>query len=112
MAWRETWDDFTLWLGLLGFAVEVPFTGMSGTRKWRFDFAHESKRVCVEYDGLGRGKGEDQERGGHETRSGILRGAEKVNEAQLCGWRVIVCHAPTIEDGSCHKWVERALEGE
>lgn len=106
--WRDTWDDFTLWLGLHGFAAEVPFRGLSGTRRWRFDFALPERMIALEYDGLGRG--DDQSaRGGHETRAGLVRDARKGNEAQLCGWTLIRCHATTIESGECQAWVEAAL---
>lgn len=106
--WADTWEDFRLWMGLHGFAEEVPFK--VGRRVFRFDFAREGDKLAVEYDGFGRGKGEEQQRGGHETRSGVMRDARKGNEAQLAGWRLIRCHAATIEDGSCHAWVERGME--
>lgn len=108
-AWRGVWDDFTLWLGLLGFAPEIPFGGVSGKRRWRWDFARSDVRVAVEYDGTGRGKGAEAARGGHETRRGLVNDAEKSVEGQLCGWLVIRCHAPTIGDGRCHGWIESAL---
>lgn len=103
--WADTWEDFRLWMGLHGFQEEVPFRVGSST--FRFDFARDN--LAVEYDGMGRGKGNAGERGGHETRSGILRDARKLNEAQLAGWTLIRCHAKTIEDGSCHQWIERAI---
>ncbi len=110
--WRDTWDDFTLWLGLHGFEAEVPFRGVSGKRRWRFDFAlTDGRMVALEYDGLGHGKDDTQARGGHETRRGLLNDAAKGNEAQLLGWRLIRCHAATVESGDCHAWVEAALRG-
>lgn len=107
--WKDTWDDFELWMGLHGFSREVRFRGATGKRQYRWDFAREDMQIAVEYDGLGRGKEDSGERGGHETRSGLMRDAAKSNEAQLLGWKVIRCHAPTIEDGSCMVWVEDAL---
>lgn len=98
--WRETWDDFTLWLALSGFAREVPFRGLNGKRRFRWDFAHPSG-VCVEYDGRGVG---------HQSVGGTWRDAEKSNEAQLCGLLVIRCNVQTVADGRCQAWIETALQ--
>ena len=53
--WEAVLSDFQTWLGLLGFAPEVPFRGLSGKRQWRFDFAHPTAMVAVEYQGKGVG---------------------------------------------------------
>lgn len=106
--WKDTMSDFALWLSLLGFEQEVPFTGLSGKRRYRWDFCRDW--IAVEYHGFGRGKEKGEERGGHETRAGLTRDREKVTEGQLCGYTVIQCSAETIEDGRCQTWIETALQ--
>jgi very-short-patch-repair endonuclease len=54
-------------------------------RKWRFDVAFPDHRIAVEIDGgVWRSGG-----GAHSHPSGILRDMEKINAAQLAGWRVL-----------------------
>lgn len=98
--WRETWDDFTLWLGLRGFVAEVPFPGLSGKRRYRWDYARPDLKLAIEYDGRGVG---------HQGIAGAWRDAEKSNEAALCGWTLIRCNAATVTDGRCQAWIETAL---
>lgn len=82
-----------------GFATEVPFGGLDGTRAWRWDAAHRCG-VCVEYQGQGFG---------HHTAKGMARDARKISEGQLAGLTVIVCTSATVDDGSCIELIERAL---
>jgi len=53
------------------------------TRRWRFDYAIEKKKIAIEIDGgiwiYGR----------HNHASGILKDMEKFNEAAALGWRVL-----------------------
>ena len=83
-----------------GFAAEVPFGGLDGTRRWRWDAAHPCG-VVVEYFGQGPGHG----------WAGMHRDARKISEGQLAGLTVIVCTSETVDDGSCLDLVERALHG-
>jgi len=98
--WAATKADFATFLGLLGFAVEVPFRGLSGKRRFAFDWARSDLRIAVEYQGKGPG---------HMSVRGAYRDHEKTTEAQLCGWLLIQCNAKTIENGQCQTWVETAL---
>lgn len=93
-------DDLGADLAMLGFEVEVPFRGLSGRRRWRWDWARVERLVAVEYDGIGVG---------HQSIGGTWRDAEKSNEGQLSGWLVIRCNAGTVEDGRCIEWVFLAL---
>lgn len=52
------------------------------TRKWRFDYAHVGSKVACELNG-GVWSG-----GRHVRGAGYLRDREKINAAQLMGWRV------------------------
>lgn len=111
MSWgrrRYTKADFGRDLELLGFAPEVRFPGLSGTRRWRWDWADERRRICVEYQGVMR-----TAKGGadpsHASLAGLLRDAEKISEGQLCGWVVLIVNAKTVEDGTAMDWVLAAL---
>ena len=73
-----------------GFETEVPFGGLSGDRKYRWDAARGN--VAVEYQGQGFG---------HHTAKGMARDARKISEGQLAGLTVIVCTSETVDDGSC-----------
>jgi hypothetical protein len=97
----RTRDAFLDWLVLVhGFALEVPFRGLSGKRRWRWDACKD--QVAVEYHG----------QGAHTSYvAGTWRDQEKVTEGQLCGFVVLQCNAMTVREGTCHHWVERALEG-
>lgn len=69
------------------------------TRQFRFDYAILSKKIAVEYQGHGAmakpkgDKGKPQHFGGHASVHGLGKDAEKLNEAQRLGWRVIVVTA-------------------
>ena len=52
-------------------------------RKWRFDFAWESKKLALEIEGM-------VWRNGRHTRgSGFVKDMEKYNNASMLGWRII-----------------------
>jgi hypothetical protein len=52
-------------------------------RKWRFDFAIPDKLVAVEYNGVFSNKSR------HITAVGHTGDCEKLNQAQILGWRVL-----------------------
>ena len=97
-------EDLHLYLTSLGFQAEVPFKGLTGKRKFRWDFAKDS--VAVEYHGVVRNGP-----GGHQSIAGTWRDHEKVTEGQLCGFTVIQCNVASVDDGRCFQWIDRALEG-
>jgi very-short-patch-repair endonuclease len=73
-------------------------------RKWRFDFCWPIENVAVEVDG-------GTHSGGRHTRgAGHAADAEKRNEAQLMGWRVLVVTSATIKSGQAIDWIKRGLE--
>ena len=53
------------------------------SRKWRFDFAIESLRIAIEYEGI------MSEKSRHTTITGMSRDCDKYNAAQLLGWKVL-----------------------
>lgn len=120
-------DELGRDLALLGFAAEVPFKGLSGTRRWRWDWAIDERRcedigldsllcrqvrLAVEYQGIiGAAHGHGDV--GHASIAGMLRDHEKASEGQLCGWIVLLVNAKTVDNGKAMEWVRTALgEGE
>ena len=104
-------DELGLWLSSLGFAAEVPFPGLSGRRKWRWDWAKPAPDgrpggVAVEWQGIMGGGAS------HLSVTNAVRDHAKLTEAQLCGWLAIQCNAKNYESGECCRWVERALNGD
>lgn len=72
-------------------------------RKFRFDFAWPERRLLVEVQG-GAWNG-----GKHGRGSGILTDQEKLNLAQLAGWRVLQVGPSHIRDGKALAWIQEAL---
>lgn len=94
-------DDLGAWLvHELGMVPEVRFPGISGVRRWRWDWADEGRRVAVEYEGRGVG---------HQSVGGLYRDAEKHSNATVCGWRVIRCTARSVAAGECQRWVSAVM---
>jgi len=87
------------------------------TRKWRFDFAYptwsasETRLRNTSGEGLAIEVDGGTYTGGRHTRgAGHAADAEKRNEAQLMGWRVIVVTGATIKSGAAIEWIKRGLE--
>lgn len=53
------------------------------TRKWRFDYAIPDKMIAIEYNGIMSAKSR------HTTVIGYSNDLEKINQAQLLGWKVL-----------------------
>lgn len=73
------------------------------TRKWRFDWCWPEGRIAVEFDGI------MHRTVGHNSLAGILRDAEKINEAQRLGWRVFRANAKNVGDGTFVALIENVL---
>ena len=58
------------------------------TRKWRFDIALPALKLAIEYDGHGATGGKAH-MGRHASVTGMARDSEKINQAQILGWRVL-----------------------
>ena len=68
------------------------------TRKWRFDFAWPQYKVAVEIDG-----GVYQTKAtGHRSISGVVSQMEKLNLAQIAGWKVLRFHANDLDQKPEH----------
>ena len=74
------------------------------TRKWRFDLARPDLLLAVEVDGG------TWTQGRHTRGFGYRLDCEKMNEAQLLGWRVLRVTRGMIEDGTAIRTIERAFE--
>lgn len=59
-------------------------------RRWRFDYAVPSLRIAVEYQGHGKMGGGSGHMGRHASVTGLSGDAEKLNAAEIEGWRVIL----------------------
>lgn len=46
---------------------------------------------------------------GHRTVKGMRRDMEKITEAQLLGWIVILIEPKTVKSGQALQWLENAL---
>ena len=66
------------------------------SRKWRFDFAWPAIKLAVEI------QGGSFVRGGHNRGPQQAKDYEKLNEAQLAGWRVLQFNTLQMRDaGEC-----------
>ena len=62
-------------------------------RKWRLDFADVARKIGYEVQG-----GLYQAQSGHRSHDGVKRDAEKLNAAQMLGWRVFQINTYTMKD--------------
>ena len=99
----KSWAQFDQYLLLGGFGPVEHEHRFHPTRKWRFDWALPDRRIAFEYDGVMSGQAS------HASIAGILRDAEKINEAQVLGWRVFRVNAKSIQDGSAFTLADRVL---
>jgi hypothetical protein len=77
------------------------------TRKWRFDYALPDLKVAVEYQGLNFGHGGPS---GHQTIKGIAAENEKLSEAAIAGWCVVLVDAISVKIGLAHSLIKKAIE--
>jgi hypothetical protein len=91
-------------LGLTGYVRE--YQAIKG-RMFRFDFAwtEPNHRLLVEV------QGGIWQKSGHTSGRGVTRDMEKLNLAQLAGWRVMQFSRGMIESGEAVEVIRQALEG-
>lgn len=75
-------------------------------RRWRLDLAWPDEMVAVEVHGGVWTNGR------HTRGAGFTRDREKMNEAQLLGWRVLEVTSEQVKSGQALAWIEKALGGE
>lgn len=76
----------------------------SDTRRWRLDFAYPERKIGIEV------QGGIYSRGAHSRGSGLERDYEKINTAQLMGYKVFQFSRKMIEDGMAVDTIIKALE--
>lgn len=72
-------------------------------RRWRFDAAFPEKKVAVEVHGS------VYQQGRHTRGKGFENDREKMNEAQLLGWKVLEYSTGQVRDGVPILDLKRAL---
>ena len=89
-------------VGLEGFVRE--YAAIPG-RRFRFDFAFTEPhhRLLVEV------QGGIWQKSGHTSGRGVTRDMEKLNLAQLAGWRVMQFSRGMIESGEALEMIAKAL---
>lgn len=75
-------------------------------RRWRADFIWPKQRVICEYNGIFGPRNAS-----HASLQNLRRDYEKITEASLRGYFVILITAESVRDGRAVTWVERALRG-
>ena len=83
----------------LGFET-VPEYQFCHERRWRFDLACLGERIGFECNGHFEGK----------HGKGWSSDAEKMNEAQMCGWRVLVFTNKQVLRGEAKKFIESWID--
>lgn len=94
-----------LFLQLRALCLPLPTTEFRfhAARKWRFDLAWVPERLALEI------QGGLHVRGKHSRAKGIENDMEKFNEAQICGWSLLLCSPDQIVSGQAVKWVRMML---
>lgn len=108
----KSWEAFDDFLCLSGFGAVEHEHRFHPTRKWRFDWALPERMIAFEYDGLFGGKKGKDGTASHGSVGGILRDVEKINEAQVLGWKVFRVNAKTIQNGQAFTLADRVLSHE
>lgn len=80
------------------------------SRDWRFDYAWTDLKVAIEYNGIlySRTKG-NIGRTGHATIMGVSNDYEKIGEAQIRNWIVLVTNPILVKDYITVEQLSRAI---
>lgn len=83
------WLDFNLqmWSNEHALTLEMEYK-FCPDRGWRWDYCWPAIKVAIEYNG-----GIFMQKSGHSNMKGLHRDSEKMNRAQLMGWRVLTVTA-------------------
>jgi hypothetical protein len=79
--------------------MTVPEYQFSPNRKWRFDLADLEHKIGFECNGHWQG----------HHGAGWSEGAEKMNTAQMLGWRVMVFHNRDVLRGKAIEWLRKYI---
>jgi hypothetical protein len=72
-------------------------------RMWRFDLCYPDRMIAIECNGG------IYKRGRHSFGTGLEKDYEKLNRAQLLGWKVLQYSMGMILDGTAIKDIKEAL---
>lgn len=73
-------------------------------RRWRFDVCYPDRKIAAEIDGAAWTAGR------HTRGKGFIADQEKINEAQLLGWKVYRFVTDDLSNGRFLETMQRALE--
>lgn len=82
------------------------------TRRWRFDFAIEGKKLAIEVEGItyyGKNKDGSMKLGRHQTAKGVEGDLEKYGEAMKMGWNIYRCSQKMVKSGEALKTIETLI---
>lgn len=82
---------------------EVLFRGLTGSRRWRWDLANLERRVVVEVHGGAWSQGR------HVRGRGFADDRWKMNEGQLCGWKVLEFTTDQVDEGLAIRHIRAAF---
>lgn len=88
-----------------GLPEPVPEYRFKPPRQWRFDWAWLSARVAVEIQGGLFSAGR------HVRGAALLAEYEKLDEAVIAGWRVLLVTPAQVKSGEVFALVKRAIGG-
>ena len=89
----------TLWAALGGPALTKEYR-FDKSRRWRFDFANVGLRIAIEIHGGIFSQGR------HVRGQGFSNDREKMNAAQLAGWRVVELDSTKINAAYLEPWIQ------
>lgn len=72
--------------------TQVKHKGLSGKRRWRFDFAYPELKIAIETEGGVYSQGR------HSRAAGYSGDCDKYNEAAVLGWLVLRFTALHMDD--------------
>lgn len=75
-------------------------------RRWRFDLAWVDRKIAVEVQGGVWSQGK------HGRGSGVAKDYEKLNTAQIMGWKVLQFETSSVKSGEAAQEIVEALNDE
>jgi hypothetical protein len=80
------------------------------SRDWRFDYAWTDLKVAIEYNGIIYSRrGQNMQKTGHTTITGLANSYEKIGEAQLRNWIVLETNPILVRDYVTVEQLARAI---
>lgn len=96
-------DEFFFQIKINKLKIPVREYRFDSSRRWRFDFAYSDRKIGIEV------QGGIWIKGGHNTGKGIEKDYEKLNNALLQGWKVLLFTGGHIKSGIAIEFVKQIL---